>query len=422
MKVVLTDIDGTLTDDIGIAWVRYLGANGYVDGELFEEHEELVDEYRRGAISHIQFTQEWISLYARMLRGKPILNSIAGKFFEGFKKSIKPSIKELLAYLKQKKFTIIAISASPIEPLRYLAKYLGISEVYATVLDVQDGRYTGEVVSNMHTSPNGKWEIVREILNTYGVDTTESIAMGDTIHDIPLLISVAYPLVINPKGSLKKIAHKFDFWSATHETALDVVKEMLSSDKKSDFEELRFLYEMGVLRKIPRSGWHYILVDNPEDVSQHVFRASIIAFLLAIKEGVDPYRCAVYTLFHEIDETRLGDLNKINTTYITDKRKYSKKVVKDVINRFGGLTREIMDDIVRYGGSSKMKDVCKDADLLENFITAREYEEKGYSHAREWIVRIHKILKTRTAKRWAEELEYLDPNSWWFGIKDHAKR
>ncbi len=421
MKVVLTDIDGTLTDDIGIAWVRYLGANGYIEQDLFEEHEDLVDEYRRGAIPHIQFTQEWISLYARMLRGKPVMDSLAGRFFEGFKKSIKPEVKDLLSYLRKKKYTIIAISASPIEPLRYLAKYLNISEVYATVLDVRDGFYTGEVISKMHLSPNGKWDTVRDIINDHGVNTSESIAMGDTIHDIPLLISVAYPVVINPRGPLKTIAEKFKFWTATHDTALDVVKDMLSSGRKSDFEELRFLYEVGVLKYIPRSGWHYIQVDSPENVAQHTFRASIIAFMLAVREGVDPYKCATYSLFHELDETRIGDLNKINTVYL-DKKGASTRAVADELKRMSDDIREVMEDVVSYGHSRKMKDICKDADLLENLMTAREYEFKGYRHAREWIVRIKKILKTRTAKRWAEMLDYLDPQSWWFGIKYFPRR
>lgn len=62
--------------------------------------------------------------------------------------------------------------------------------------------------------------------------------------------------------------------------------------------------------------------------------------------------------------------------------------------------------------------VCaKDADYLEQAVTAREYVEQGYRGCQDWINNVKKALKTKTAKKWIEEIEKADPNGWWKGLK-----
>ena len=53
-----------------------------------------------------------------------------------------------------------------------------------------------------------------------------------------------------------------------------------------------FLYEIGLLKRYPRTGWLQLGVRTPESVADHSFRASVAASVIASLEGVDPQRAS----------------------------------------------------------------------------------------------------------------------------------
>ncbi|GEM_PF-2449324 len=419
IKAVITDIDGTLCDYVGISWVRFLGANKYIRNGLFEQHEDLVEAYRHGLIDHVNFTREWVVLYGQMVCDKKVsdLEKLARQFLGGFRKGIPEHSRQLLAHFMKNGYVVIAVTASPRIPVDLVMKDLGIKEFYCTELEIKNGKYTGAIESTMHLAEKGKENIVREIIMSHEVDTSVSFALGDTIHDLPLLESVAYPIAINPKGRLADYAAENGFWVANYENVVGIVNSIEKSGKKSMFEQMKFLYETGMLRYTPRSGWAYLHVDQSENVAEHSFRASLIAYLLAIEEDVDPYKCAVAMLFHDLGEIRIMDINKITAMYFTNRKDAEKKAFDDMLGRLDAYKKEKVMEAYYHAKDKRIGVVCKDADLLEVLMTAREYEFKGYKNAREWIIRAQSMLKTTTAKRWGRVLAKMDPDSWWFGIK-----
>ncbi len=419
VKAVITDIDGTLCDCIGISWVRFLGANKLVKKEFFDEHESLVDAYHSGMISHVEFTKEWVKLYGNMIKGKSVasLQKMAKKFCQAFNKSIPIHSRMLIRHFKKKKYKIIAITASPSIPVQNIIKFLGIDTYYATEPEIKNGRFNGEIASEMHLSENGKEKIVKDIIMKYGIDTSESFALGDTVHDLPLLENVAYPIAINPKGKLVEYAKQNGFWIAEYSNILDVVDDAEASGSKSIFEQMKVLYELGQLKHLPRSGWYHINVSSPEHVSDHIFRSSIIAYMLALEENADADKCMAASLMHDVAESRITDINKITAKYLPSKNDGEKKAFNEIIARLSNGAKQKFAEAYKNYNSKKIADIVKDADMLENLITAREYEFNGHVHAREWINRITPNLRTKTAKKWANALQKMDPNSWWFGIK-----
>ena len=263
-KAVITDVDGTLCEYVGISWVRFLGANGYIKNGLFDQHEALVETYSQGMIDHISFTREWVILYGRIIKGwgENELLVKAKRFFTGFRKSIPESSINLVREFKSKGYKVIAITASPKIPANLVMDLLGISEFYCTEPELRDGKYTGEIASTMHLSEHGKEDIVREVIISHMIDTSKSFALGDTIHDLPLLESVAYPIAINAKGALKRYAEENGFWQANSENVLEVVEKIEGAGTKSLFEQMKFIYEIGVLKYTPRSGWAQLQVDS----------------------------------------------------------------------------------------------------------------------------------------------------------------
>jgi 5'-deoxynucleotidase YfbR-like HD superfamily hydrolase len=86
---------------------------------------------------------------------------------------------------------------------------------------------------------------------------------------------------------------------------------------ESELEGLtNFLYEMGLLKRYKRTGWMIAGIDNPESIAEHSFRTAIIGYLLAVMEGADPAKTAALCLFHDTQETRIGDVPSVGKAYV----------------------------------------------------------------------------------------------------------
>src|SRR3954469_6178001 len=78
----------------------------------------------------------------------------------------------------------------------------------------------------------------------------------------------------------------------------------------------KFLFEMGQLKRVPRSGWAVVGVERPESVAEHSFRVAVVGYSLAQLAEADPWKTAVMCLFHDVPEGRLNDLHRVGQSYI----------------------------------------------------------------------------------------------------------
>ncbi len=269
----------------------------------------------------------------------------------------------------------------------------------------------------MHKGDDGKLTTVREIIINEGIDTSISFALGDTINDLPLLESVAYPIALNPKGKLIKYAIENNFSIATFDDVLSVCKDVVSKDKKSLFEQMKFIYEVGNLKYIKRTWWANMQIESNESVSEHSHRSSIVSAMLALEEGEDPYKCAFSNLVRELSQVRTTNINRLMEMYIENKKKIEENAFNDLVSRLDSKNKKLIEDAHWNYGSKKIEKICFDAVILENLMTAREYELKGYTHSKVWVEKLLSLLKTKTAKKWGKVLCKGDPSSWWFGLK-----
>ena len=76
------------------------------------------------------------------------------------------------------------------------------------------------------------------------------------------------------------------------------------------------LFEMCMLKNARRTGWWIAGVKDPESIAEHSFRASVLATVLAAMEGADPARAAQLAIFHDTQETRIGDIPYIGRRYL----------------------------------------------------------------------------------------------------------
>jgi HAD superfamily hydrolase (TIGR01490 family) len=102
---------------------------------------------------------------------------------------------------------VYIISASPMEIVEPLGRFLGVDRVIASQARVDaDGRYTGEMATYAY-GPY-KAELIRSVAARDGVDLASSFAYSDSATDLPMLEVVGHPVVVNADRALAKVARE----------------------------------------------------------------------------------------------------------------------------------------------------------------------------------------------------------------------
>src|SRR5437016_13173167 len=78
----------------------------------------------------------------------------------------------------------------------------------------------------------------------------------------------------------------------------------------------KYLYEIGQLKRVKRSGWWMAGINDPESIAEHSFRTAILGYILGYLEGVDTMKTATMCLFHDTHEARINDLHRVAKRYI----------------------------------------------------------------------------------------------------------
>jgi putative hydrolase of HD superfamily len=195
---------------------------------------------------------------------------------------------------------------------------------------------------------------------------------------------------------------------------------MAKASKKSTDKELesitKFFYELGMLKRVKRSGWWLAGVENPETIAEHNARTAIIAYMLAKMEGADAEKVTMMCIIHDIPEVRTSDIHKIGTRYIDAKSAESKartEQLKDL--PYGKELLHLLEEM--EAKQTKEAIIAKDADYLECLIQAKEYYDIGYTEAMDWIINVKAALKTESARRLAEKASNMKAHAWWYGLK-----
>lgn len=129
-----------------------------------------------------------------------------------------------------------------------------------------------------------------------------------------------------------------------------------------------FGYELGLLKRIRRSGWWHAGVRDPESVAEHTMRTAQLAGLMAAEEGADPARAAFLALWHDTQETRTGDLPQTAGDYLT--KPEPRQITADQTENLPERSREVIRAAVdEYEARQTLEALCaKDADKLDMLL------------------------------------------------------
>ena len=99
---------------------------------------------------------------------------------------------------------VVIISAATSYQIEPVAKALGIKEVYATEMEIHNGKFTGRV-SEMCWG-EGKARAARKFAKKKKIDLSKSYFYTDSIDDYPLMKIVGKPVATNPDQKLSQMA------------------------------------------------------------------------------------------------------------------------------------------------------------------------------------------------------------------------
>jgi 5'-deoxynucleotidase YfbR-like HD superfamily hydrolase len=170
-----------------------------------------------------------------------------------------------------------------------------------------------------------------------------------------------------------------------------------------------FLYEIGLLKRYPRTGWSLAGIPSPESVADHSHRASVVATVLAALEGADPQRAAFLALWHDSQETRLTDIPHLTKRYVSAAG--HELVTRDQVAPLPAPVARLVSAAVAEYEAGEAR-CARDADKLDCLLQAREYQEQGHQNVQPWIDSSAAALVTTSAKQIADEAIAQNSLSW----------
>jgi putative hydrolase of HD superfamily len=170
-----------------------------------------------------------------------------------------------------------------------------------------------------------------------------------------------------------------------------------------------YLFSVGLLKRTERSGWRTIGLKEHESVADHTFGAAMVGLELAKAEGADELKVLKMCLLHDLHETRMSDLNKLNKRYVKrDERLALKETVAG-----SNLSAEMRALFEEYMQAKTLEArIARDADALDMMLEAKFIMDTGNGQAADWIASAWEKISTRSGKALGKEIEKRDSLDW----------
>jgi len=204
-KFAVFDIDGTL-----IRWQLYhaladaLAKNSHIDAKTYAAIRDARMQWkqRSGLQSFSEYQVYVIKAYEEtLLKLTPReLEQAVDDVFNEYKDQVYIFTRGLIKQLKDDGYTLFAISGSQTEIIAKIADYYGFDDYVATEYTVKSGK-----LQKIFPAADKK-KALMDLVKKHQVGFAESVAVGDSAGDIPMLEDVEEPLVFNPDDELFKYA------------------------------------------------------------------------------------------------------------------------------------------------------------------------------------------------------------------------
>lgn len=191
-------------------------------------------------------------------------------------------------------------------------------------------------------------------------------------------------------------------------TACDPLRNLSGRSRLARLAD--FLFEAGMLRKTPRTGYQF-LGSGRENVAEHSFRSALIGYALASMAGADAGRTAMLCLIHDFHEARTGDFNYVNSIYNTSRQRLAMEHAVQGTGLENALL-PLWDE--QDAGQSIEARLSRDADQLDLLLNLVEERNLGNPYAAKWMESAMERVHTEQGKDLARQIAASDHTDWWF--------
>ncbi|CAD6944809.1 unnamed protein product [Tilletia caries] len=210
-------------------------------------------------------------------------------------------------------------------------------------------------------------EVLRHPYQPPPPPTSSSDRLVPTDEDAP----VALPLFEIPAQSYRP---------SSSDDGAAVANDYADADHQAE-GVLKFMHRLEMLKKNKRTGWYHHRVANPESISDHMYRMSILAMLCASDDsGLDVGKCVMLALVHDMAEAEVGDLTPRDNIEKAEKlRREAGAMVYFAYDLLGGSRAgqriEALWEEYEARETPESK-LVKDLDRFELCLQALEYERE----------------------------------------------
>jgi len=217
IKLAVFDIDGTIFRSSLLIELF----NAFIERRIFPRHarDEIKPVYlnwldRKGGYG--KYILKTVLVYLKYIKGlkKSQVDAVTKHVVKNHKDRVYRYTRDLIKQLKRRHYRLIAISGSPDYIVSRFGHYLGFDVSLGTRYEIRDNIFTGRRFDGKkfdfgHDVP-AKDVTFQEYISHSEIqfDLKNSIAVGDTEGDIPLLEMVGQPIAFNPNSKLAIMAQK----------------------------------------------------------------------------------------------------------------------------------------------------------------------------------------------------------------------
>ncbi|WP_278491365.1 phosphoserine phosphatase SerB [Acinetobacter gyllenbergii] len=191
-RLVCFDMDSTLIEQEVIDELALEAGVGAQVAEITE----------RAMLGELDFQQ---SFRARVALLKGLDASVLPKIAERL--TVTEGAERLISTLKALGYKTAILSGGFQYFAEYLQAKLGIDEVYANILDVENGVVTGEVKGAIVDGAR-KAELLRQLAEKMGISLEQAMAVGDGANDLPMLSIAGLGVAFRAKPLVRQNANQ----------------------------------------------------------------------------------------------------------------------------------------------------------------------------------------------------------------------
>lgn len=229
-RFAVFDIDGTL-----VRWQLYhaiadtLAKKGFIDELTYQTIRDARMNWKRriGPEAFKDYEKHLVVSYEAILAQLTVkqFEAAAQSVFEEHKDQVYTYTRDLIRSLQKQNYLLFAISNSQTEIVKKVADYWGFDDYIGASYEQSGNRFTGKRTAYLHD----KDQALIKLADKHHVGWEDSVAVGDSISDIPMLKLVNRPIAFNPEQKLLDEAKKRG-WQIVIERK-NVVYTLQPSDK-----------------------------------------------------------------------------------------------------------------------------------------------------------------------------------------------